>query len=109
MDKLSADIDSKLPRFARPLFLRRLKESATLTGTYKLVKRDLQKEGYNIVSHQLTFISLSSNIEEKFYLFQDTLDPDVEIFFKGPVDKSFKRLDQQLYNEIINNFHKAKL
>jgi len=49
LEKLKTDIDSKLPRYARPLFLRRLKESATLTGTYKLVKRDLQKEGYDIV------------------------------------------------------------
>jgi len=43
------------------------------------------------------------------YFFQDLLGPEAEIFFRGPTDKSYRRLDPDLYQEIKQNLHKAKL
>lgn len=44
--KLAEGLKKTLPTYARPQFLRLLKE-VDMTGTYKLKKLDLQKEGYN--------------------------------------------------------------
>lgn len=44
--KLAEGLKTTLPTYARPQFLRLLKE-VDMTGTYKLKKLDLQKEGYN--------------------------------------------------------------
>ena len=43
-------------------------QAATLTGTYKLIKRDLQREGFDI----------------------HLIGPDEEIFFMGPNDKQYR-------------------
>jgi hypothetical protein len=51
------------------------------------MKRDLQREGYNIKS----------------------LGPDEDLFFMGPNDKEYRKLDHALYNDIINNVSVAKL
>lgn len=44
---LSKKVRENLPPYARPIFVR-IVEKATVTGTFKLVKTDLQTEGYNI-------------------------------------------------------------
>ncbi|VVC45602.1 AMP-binding, conserved site,AMP-dependent synthetase/ligase [Cinara cedri] len=44
---LSEGIQKALPNYARPLFIRKLNE-VELTGTYKLKKLDLQKEGFDM-------------------------------------------------------------
>ena len=44
LDLLAKQIRNKLPKYARPLFIRIIKD-LPLTGTYKLMKNDLQKQG----------------------------------------------------------------
>ncbi|XP_015370399.1 PREDICTED: long-chain fatty acid transport protein 4-like [Diuraphis noxia] len=44
---LSDGLQKALPSYARPLFIRKLNE-VEMTGTYKLKKLDLQKDGYDI-------------------------------------------------------------
>uniref|UniRef100_A0A1B6CWE8 long-chain-fatty-acid--CoA ligase n=1 Tax=Clastoptera arizonana TaxID=38151 RepID=A0A1B6CWE8_9HEMI len=46
LNTLAEGLKKSLPSYARPLFVRILNE-VELTGTYKLKKLDLQKEGYN--------------------------------------------------------------
>ena len=75
MVKLAAEIRQKLPKYARPLFIRLIQE-LKLTGTYKLMKKDLQKEAYDV-----------TNIN----------DP---IYFMGPQDKIYKKLDHDLFHKI---------
>ena len=43
----AAHVQRELPPFARPVFLR-LHQAMTLTGTYKMVKSDLMRQGYDI-------------------------------------------------------------
>lgn len=45
--KLAVGIKANLPAYARPVFIRTLPE-LPMTGTFKLKKRDLQLEGYDI-------------------------------------------------------------
>ena len=73
--KLAKEIHQKLPKYARPLFIR-LIQKLQLTGTYKLMKKDLQKEAYDV-----------SKIN----------DP---IYFMGPKDKVYKKLDHDLFHQI---------
>ncbi|XP_055385816.1 long-chain fatty acid transport protein 4 [Condylostylus longicornis] len=47
IEELSAGIKGSLPPYARPIFIRILPE-LSMTGTFKLKKRDLQTEGYNL-------------------------------------------------------------
>ena len=47
LNQLALGFKSKLPSYARPLFLR-VVENVPLTGTFKLKKRDLQIDGYNM-------------------------------------------------------------
>lgn len=44
---MSAHINEQLPSYARPVFLRIQRELNT-TGTFKMVKGDLRKEGYDL-------------------------------------------------------------
>ncbi|CAB3249823.1 unnamed protein product [Arctia plantaginis] len=46
LDKLAKDIAKDLPKYARPIFIR-IMTSVDMTGTFKMKKTDLQKEGYN--------------------------------------------------------------
>ncbi len=46
MDEFSAYVNRELPAYARPLFLR-MQPEIDLTGTFKMVKGDLRKAGYN--------------------------------------------------------------
>ena len=48
LELLAKQIRNKLPKYARPLFIRIIKD-LPLTGTYKLMKNDLQKQGWFIV------------------------------------------------------------
>ena len=73
--KLAKEIRQKLPKYARPLFIRLIQE-LKLTGTYKLMKKDLQNEAYNV-----------SKIN----------DP---IYFMGPKDTVYKKLDHDLFQQI---------
>ena len=75
LDKLAQELEKKLPKYARPLFVR-LISSLELTGTYKLKKTQLQQESYDV--SQIT-------------------DP---VFFMGPKDKTYKRLGRDLYHQI---------
>lgn len=47
LEKLSEGLKKKLPAYAQPLFIR-LMDAVELTGTFKLIKRDLVQEGYNV-------------------------------------------------------------
>ncbi|CAB3380352.1 Hypothetical predicted protein [Cloeon dipterum] len=81
LNKLAAGIRSNLPSYARPIFLRVLKE-LPMTGTFKLKKNDLQKEGYNldVVKDPIYFLDQKSG---QFKL----LTPEV---YKDILDKKFK-------------------
>lgn len=48
LEQLAAGIRGSLPPYARPLFIRVLSE-VPMTTTFKLKKRDLQTDGYNII------------------------------------------------------------
>ena len=75
LKSLAGKLRQKLPKYARPLFIRLIRE-LKLTGTYKLIKSELQKEGYDISS-----IS----------------DP---VYFMGPGDVTYKKLDGDLFQQI---------
>lgn len=57
LDKLAKDIAKDLPKYARPIFIR-IMTSVDMTGTFKMKKVDLQKEGYNpsIVKDKLFYM-----------------------------------------------------
>lgn len=74
LEQLAAGIKGSLPPYARPVFIRIMAE-LPMTGTFKLKKRDLQLEGYNI-----------SNITDPIYLLQN--------------DGSYKRLTAEKHEEI---------
>lgn len=61
LEEFSKEITKALPSYARPLFLRVLK-GITLTGTYKLQKIDLQKEGIDMdqINDKLYFLEKNS-------------------------------------------------
>lgn len=104
LEKLAKGYDKALPAYARPLFLRILTEikltgkiaytskciwrrkDATnvwfCTGTYKVVKTDLQAESFNV---------------------NKVKDP---IYFKDPA-KGFVPVTESLYNDIINGVVKV--
>ncbi|XP_026756910.2 long-chain fatty acid transport protein 4-like [Galleria mellonella] len=46
LDKLAKDLSRELPAYARPIFIR-VMNSVDLTGTFKMKKVDLQKEGFD--------------------------------------------------------------
>jgi len=47
LDSFSAFVNEHLPAYARPVFLRIQRELDT-TGTFKLVKGELRKQGYDL-------------------------------------------------------------
>lgn len=63
---LAAGIKGSLPPYARPLFIRIMAE-LPMTGTFKLKKRDLQLEGYDVakITDQI-FILQSDGLYVKF-------------------------------------------
>lgn len=56
LKKLAEEFDKHLPAYARPLFLRTT-EHADMTGTFKLKKIDLQRQGFNpnVIKDKLYF------------------------------------------------------
>ncbi|XP_027840257.2 long-chain fatty acid transport protein 4-like [Aphis gossypii] len=62
---LSTGLQKALPSYARPLFIRKLNE-VEMTGTYKLKKLDLQRDGYDIgrVKDQLYFYNSKGIYQE---------------------------------------------
>ncbi|KAL0849044.1 hypothetical protein ABMA28_013408 [Loxostege sticticalis] len=59
LDKLLKDMSKDLPKYARPIFIRKM-ASIDMTGTFKIRKVDLQKEGYdpNKISDKLYYLDL---------------------------------------------------
>ena len=47
LDNLANEIKENLPIYARPIFIR-IATNVDITGTFKLRKVDLQREGYDI-------------------------------------------------------------
>lgn len=58
VEHLSAGIKGALPAYARPLFIRVLK-SVPMTSTFKVIKRDFVKEGFDlhIIKDPLYFLN----------------------------------------------------
>eukprot|EP01035_Chromulina_nebulosa_P020836 gene20836-27004_t len=73
------NISTNIPSYARPLFIRIQKQMAT-TGTFKYVKGDLVKEGFN----------------------PDQVGGD-PLFFLSVKDKKIIPLTKEIYNDIISN------
>lgn len=73
---LCKGLKNNLPSYAIPIFLR-VVDSISLTGTFKLKKTDLQKEGYNI-----------NEIKDKVYI----LDPK---------EVNYVELTETIYNDVI--------
>ncbi|XP_066602780.1 long-chain fatty acid transport protein 4-like [Prorops nasuta] len=82
LKQLEAGIKKSLPTYARPLFVRVL-SSLPVTGTYKLKKTDLQKEGFDIrtVKDPIYFLDNKSGeyIKLTDELFQNILQEKVRI------------------------------
>ncbi|KAL0894631.1 hypothetical protein ABMA27_013188 [Loxostege sticticalis] len=59
LDKLLKDMSKDLPKYARPIYIRKM-ASIDMTGTFKIRKVDLQKEGYdpNKISDKLYYLDL---------------------------------------------------
>lgn len=73
LDKLASGVKKMLPSYARPIFVRLL-HKIDMTGTYKLRKVDLQKEGFDpsVISDPIyyldssgTYKKLTSEVYEK--------------------------------------------
>lgn len=66
LDALAAGVRKVLPPYARPQFVRLL-SAMDMTGTFKLKKLDLQKDGFDpaIVKDPLYYLSASSNAYER--------------------------------------------
>uniref|UniRef100_A0A0A1XF88 long-chain-fatty-acid--CoA ligase n=1 Tax=Zeugodacus cucurbitae TaxID=28588 RepID=A0A0A1XF88_ZEUCU len=64
LERFARDVSEVLPAYARPQFLRFL-TNIDLTGTYKLRKVDLQKEGYdpNVIRDELYYKTASGRYE----------------------------------------------
>ncbi|CAG5115530.1 unnamed protein product, partial [Candidula unifasciata] len=75
--QLGASLARSLPAYARPLFLRFVKEADT-TGTFKLKKNKLRDEGFDISVVQ---------------------DP---IFYLNPSSKQYEPLTAQVYKDIVS-------
>ncbi|XP_058790970.1 long-chain fatty acid transport protein 4-like [Phymastichus coffea] len=75
LDELSEKVKKALPTYARPLFVRVL-STLPMTGTFKLKKKDLQQEGFDI-----------HKIKEPIYFFEKS--------------GKYVRLTESLYNEIL--------
>ncbi len=73
--RLRADLDHRLARYARPLFLR-IRHEMEVTGTFKYTKTDLVSQGF---------------------------DPAAiadDLYFNHPEQEAFVRLDKALYHSI---------
>lgn len=76
-EMLCQKMKENLPSYALPIFLRVMK-AVPLTGTYKLKKVDLQKDGYDL-----------NRIEDKLY------------FYNAKLNK-YEVLTHEIYNNILS-------
>jgi solute carrier family 27 fatty acid transporter 1/4 len=74
INKIAFGIRESLPAYARPIFIR-IMQQLPMTGTFKLKKRDLQLEGFDI-----------TKISDPIYILQS--------------DGSYKLMTQEQNNEI---------
>jgi len=74
---LYSGLCDKLPSYARPVFVRFVKELSA-TGTHKLKKTELQKEAYNI-----------ENITDDVYIINSKM-------------KTYSKVDVEMYHNILN-------
>uniref|UniRef100_A0A8C8HR61 Very long-chain fatty acid transport protein n=1 Tax=Oncorhynchus tshawytscha TaxID=74940 RepID=A0A8C8HR61_ONCTS len=81
LEKFGKDLEKALPPYARPVFLRFLKE-VNKTGTYKFQKTDMRRDGFD-----------PSMVSDKLYLLDPTRGRYVE-------------LHQELYSSIISGKQK---
>ncbi|XP_048875111.1 long-chain fatty acid transport protein 4 [Brienomyrus brachyistius] len=60
LEKFSKELEKVLPTYARPVFLRFLRE-VDKTGTYKFQKSDMRRDGYNpqVMSDKLYFLDVT--------------------------------------------------
>ena len=72
---LRGHLMSRLPAYARPLFLR-IRDDIEVTGTFKYSKTDLVRQGYDPIA--ITDV----------------------IYFDNPESKTYVRLDKALYDSI---------
>uniref|UniRef100_A0A1B6DSZ8 long-chain-fatty-acid--CoA ligase n=2 Tax=Clastoptera arizonana TaxID=38151 RepID=A0A1B6DSZ8_9HEMI len=77
MEELVKGMKESLPSYARPIFLRVIKQ-VPITGTFKLQKTDLQKEGFNPIT-----------VNDPLYFFDQSKD-------------LFTPINKTLYEEIIS-------
>jgi len=77
-------IEAELPSYARPVFLR-IQPEIEITGTFKHLKFNLQKEGFNPST---------------------VVDP---IYFRDDAAKTYVRLTPQLYDQIVGGDLRARL
>jgi len=77
VEKMFAGMTDKLPSYARPIFLRFVDE-IDLTATFKLKKRDLQRDGFN-----------PETIKDKLYMMDNKA-------------QTYLPLTQEMYNNIVN-------
>ncbi|XP_071448964.1 long-chain fatty acid transport protein 1-like [Hetaerina americana] len=79
-EKLAEGVKKSLPGYARPLFLRVLRE-LPMTGTYKLKKKDLQIDGYNprLVKDKLFIYSKEQFVPLTEQIYDDILSGKVKL------------------------------
>lgn len=75
LDKLAVGLKEHLASYAIPIFLRVMK-SVPLTGTFKLKKRELQEDGFNInkIKDNLYFFNSKSG---KYEIMTETVYTDI--------------------------------
>ena len=73
MDNLANSMKSCIPTYARPVFIRFLPE-LPLTGTFKLIKRDLQAQGYNLAKVKDPIYFLQNNGSYEIFTEKDFHD-----------------------------------
>ncbi|KAL0273775.1 UNVERIFIED_CONTAM: hypothetical protein PYX00_006374 [Menopon gallinae] len=80
LQMLHSELSRRLPFYARPLFLRLTNEVA-MTGTYKMKKSDLQKEGFNpaVISDKLFFNNGSGYVELTADLYDQIVSGKIRI------------------------------
>lgn len=89
LTELARGVKEQLPSFARPLFVRLVKH-LDLTGTFKLKKFNLQKEGFDLSE-------IRKNSSGK-----DDDDGGDKLFFLHPKTGKYEALTNDLVNSIVN-------
>lgn len=77
LDNLCKHLRANLPGYAFPIFLR-IMQTVPVTGTFKLKKRDLQQEGYDV-----------NTVKDDLYFYNSKLN-------------AFEKLTRNVYEDIVN-------